>query len=455
MNFGDKILEYKDELLADLNELMTIESVDGAGNGGCEQALEFMMKRARDFGLAAEKVTDKSCHVQLGEGGKLCATLSHLDVVPAGNNWSVIPYALTEKDGRLYGRGIADDKGASMVALYCLRALKESGVEGKNTLRAIFGTAEETGMTDMEGYFEKQPLPDYAFTPDSDYGICFAEKGILHIEVSTPGNEATVLSQFHAGKAINAVPDMAYVMLDSSAYDEQLLMRLSDAGDGDFEFNYTIDGLMIISRGRAAHACEPQKGFNAAAALADLICNAYDVHEIGALCSFIDYALNRETNGRSMGLKMSDSVSGALTVNLGAVHIEGQQAVADFDIRYPVTVNGDYVIRLFRSVAERNGLDVKILHHDKPLYVEKDSALIRLLGEAYKAVTGEEAQTYSTGGGTYARKLGGKGVAFGPAFKGDEIHMHDADESMDKENFLKHARICAEAVYRLFTEELD
>lgn len=46
-------------------------------------------------------------------------------------------------------------------------------------------------------------------------------------------------------------------MLDSSDYDEQTLMRLADASDGDFEFNYTIDGLMIISRGKAAHACEP------------------------------------------------------------------------------------------------------------------------------------------------------------------------------------------------------
>lgn len=49
----------------------------------------------------------------------------------------------------------------------------------------------------------------------------------------------------------------------SSDYDEQTLMRLADASDGDFEFNYTIDGLMIISRGKAAHACEPDKGYNA------------------------------------------------------------------------------------------------------------------------------------------------------------------------------------------------
>ncbi|SCX08274.1 succinyl-diaminopimelate desuccinylase [Ruminococcaceae bacterium P7] len=449
----EKILEYREELFDDLNRLLSIESVDGARDGDCAAALDFILKRAEDFGLTAERVTAKSAHVDLGKGGRLCGVLSHLDVVPAGNNWTVNPYALTERDGRLYGRGVADDKGAALVNLYCLRALKEMGIEGRNTLRAIYGTAEETGMSDMDGYFAQKRLPDLAFTPDSEYGVCYAEKGILQLEVSTPTNEAKVLSQFHAGKAINAVPDLAYVMLDSSGYDKQLLMRLADASEGNFEFNYTIDGLMIISRGKAAHACEPQKGFNAAAALIDLITHAYDVYEIGALSSFIDYAINCETNGRSLGLKMSDAVSGALTVNLGNVHIEGTEARAQFDIRYPVTVNGDYVLRQFRSVAENNHLTVRVLHHDRPLYVEKDSELVRLLADAYRTVTGEDAPLYTTGGGTYARKLGGKGVAFGPNFRDDDIRMHNADESVDKENFLRHMQICFEALYRLYTLE--
>ena len=450
MLFGDKILAYKEELLKDLEYLLRIESIDREKNEECERALAFILKRAQDFGLEYELVTEKSVHVQLGEGGRLCGVLAHVDVVPAGNNWSVIPFALTERDGRLYGRGIADDKGAALINLYCMRALKENGVTGKNTLRAIFGSAEETGMSDMKGYFEKQPLPDMAFTPDSDYGICYAEKGILHLRISTPFNEAKVLSQFHSGKAVNAVPDLAYVMLDSSCYDEQLLMRLADASDGNFEFNYTIDGLMIISRGKASHACEPQKGKNAATLLIDLITHAYDVHDIGAICSFIDYAINCETNGRSLGLKMSDSVSGELTVNLGIVHIEDSTAEAYIDIRYPVTVKGDYIIRQFKAVAEYSGINVEVIHHDKPLYVEKDSPLISELSAAYESVTGEKPSMYTTGGGTYARKLGGRGVAFGPHFKDDPINMHNADESVDKENFFKHAQICLEAMYRLY-----
>lgn len=450
MMFGDKILKYKDELLADLNTLIGFESVANEKPEECQNAINFMLKRANDFGLTGEQVTDESMHIQLGSKGKLCGILSHLDVVPAGNNWSVLPYSLTEKDGRLFGRGIADDKGAALVTLYCLRALKEEGIDGVNILRAIYGTSEECGMEDIDGYFGKMPVPDLSFTPDSDYGICYAEKGILQIEVSTKGNLATVLSQLHSGKAINAVPDIAYALLDSSNYDEQNLLELSKKTEGNFEFNSTIDGLMVISRGKAAHACEPHKGFNAAAALVELLAKAYTSTEIGAICDFIDIALGNETDGCSLGLKTHCSISGDLTVNLGYIHIEGNEARAAFDIRYPVSITGGSVYRQFRYAAKHNKLDVKVLNHEKPLYIEKDSELVKLLSGAYKAVTGEEPELYTTGGGTYARKLGGKGLAFGPAFKDDEVNMHNADESIDKEKFFTHAQICLEAMYRMY-----
>lgn len=450
MMFGDKILKYKDELLADLNTLIGFESVANEKPEECQNAINFMLKRAQDFGLTGEQVTDESMHIQLGSKGKLCGILSHLDVVPAGNNWSVLPYSLTEKDGRLYGRGIADDKGAALVTLYCLRALKEEGIDGVNALRAIYGTSEECGMEDIDGYFEKMPVPDLSFTPDSDYGICYAEKGILQIEVSTKGNLATVLSQLHSGKAINAVPDIAYALLDSSNYDEQNLLELSKKTEGNFEFNSTIDGLMVISRGKAAHACEPHKGFNAAAALVELLAKAYTSTEIGTICDFIDIALGNETDGCSLGLKTHCSISGDLTVNLGYIHIEGNEARAAFDIRYPVSITGGSVYRQFRYAAKHNKLDVKVLNHEKPLYIEKDSELVKLLSGAYKAITGEEPELYTTGGGTYARKLGGKGLAFGPAFKDDEVNMHNADESIDKEKFFTHAQICLEAMYRMY-----
>ena len=60
---------------------------------------------------------------------------------------------------------------------------------------------------------------------------------------------------------------------------------------------------------------------------------------------------------------------------------------------------------------------------------------------------------YSTGGGTYARKLGGNGVAFGPVFPGEDARLHNSNEGINEESFWKHAQICLEAMYRMYTAE--
>lgn len=454
MYFGKKILEYKEEILSDLDTLLRFQSIADENGGECKAALDFILKRADDFGLTTKNIQDKAGHIEIGNGGKLCGVLTHLDVVPAGNNWSVVPFELTRKNGRLYGRGVADDKGAALINLYCLRALKESGVQGVNTIRAIYGTDEETGMQDMEIYFKNEPVPDLSFTPDSNYGICYGEKGILQLKLSAHVHNGTALTEFHSGRAVNAVPDTAYALLECNDYDDQMLMRLADASDGNFEFIYTIDGLVVLSRGKASHACEPENGINAASILVDLLAKHFGHKDLGSICSFIDYAINNETNGRSLGIKMCDAVSGELTVNVGTVRIIDDKCEMTLDIRYPVTVNGDSILYRVSKSAELEDLDVKVLSHLRPLYLDENSQIVSTLSKAYENVMGEKPKLYTSGGGTYARKLGGKGVAFGPVFPGDEINMHNADESIDEENFFKHAEICLEAMYQMFTEKL-
>lgn len=454
MSFGENILKYKDDILKDLATLVELESVADYNPDDCKKALEFVLKRAQEFGLVTKSVEDKAGHAELGNGEKLCGVLTHLDVVPKGNNWTMQPFELTRKNGRLYGRGVADDKGAAIVTLYCLKALKDSGIDGENRIRAIFGTSEENGMEDMDLYFKSEAMPDMSFTPDSNYGICRCEKGILQLEIYADTHNGTVLTEFHSGKAVNAVPDTAYAMLDCTETEDQRLLRLADASDGDFEFHYTIDGLMVLSRGKAAHACEVQNGFNAATALVNLLSHNFTYDSLGSICTFLNCRINNEINGNSLGIKMRDSSSGQLTVNVGTVHITDSYATATLDVRYPVTMDGKRILSRIIFAAMQEGLHVKTINHSTPLVIDEDSRLIGILSQAYENVTGEKPQIYSTGGGTYARKLGGKGVAFGPVFPDDKCNMHNADESLDEEKFFKHAQICLEAMYKLFTEKL-
>ena len=452
MSFGEKIMDYKEDIITDLAELIAIPSVSGMQEP-CKEALDWMMRKAISFGLKAESIDNVAGHVELGEGGKLCGVLSHLDVVAEGNNWNSLPFELSIGDnGYMYGRGVADDKGAALINLYCLKALKDNGVVGKNTLRAIYGTCEERGMTDMDEYFKHEPMPELSFTPDHEYGICKGEKGILQMELYADTHDGTTLTQFHSGKTINAVPDTAYALLDCTENEDHQLARLADAKRGSFEFYYTIDGLMVLSRGKAAHAADPAKGLNAATALVDLLTSNFALPTLGSIPTFISHYVGVDTDGVMLGIKMRDKESGPLTVNIGTIHIDDGYATCTMDVRYPVTADGEKILEKITKQAAKENIHVKVLSHIKPLYLDEDSDIIKILSESYENIMGEKPKMYTSGGGTYARKLGGSGVAFGPVFEGEESNIHNANECINVEKFFKHAQICLESMYNLYTK---
>ena len=457
--FGENILRYREDIIQDIKELVSIPSCAVLGNDpekpfGEEpaRALGWILHRAEELGLTAENVGNYAGHAEYGEGKEVAAVLTHVDVVPAGDGWASGPFAAVEQNGKLYGRGVADDKGAAVVALYCLKALKDGKIQGKRRLRAIFGAGEEVGMHDMERYFQTQELPVMAFTPDSDYGICNREKGILHLELSVPTHDGTTLTAFRAGAALNSVPDKAYALLDCTEAEDHQLLRLADAKEGSFAFHYTIDGMQIESCGKASHAMEPYKGKNAAAHLINLLCAGLGHRAMGSLCAFLNQYIGLETDGASLGIKQEDAFSGPLTLNLGVVEIGANYARAAVDIRYPVTADGEQIVKTIGGHANREGVGVRVLDQNKPLFVREDEPLIGLLKASYRAVTGEEPGLYATGGGTYARRLGGHGVAFGPVFQGEECRLHNANERIDIEHFMLHAQICLEAMYRMLTQ---
>lgn len=450
MMFGKTILKYREAILHDLDELMRIRSVSSNDKEAASRALDYVLERAKEMGFATKNIGGIAGHAEYGEGETIAAVLAHVDVVPAGDGWSVAePYSLTEKDGRYYGRGVVDDKGPAIVALYCLKALKDEGIQPNKRLRVIFGAAEEIGMNDMEVYFKAEPLPDMAFTPDSEYGICCHEKGILQLEVYAPHHDGTTLTEFHAGHAINAVPGKAYALVDCTENEDHQLRRFADAKPGSYDFIYTMDGLQIAATGKAAHACVPEEGLNAAMHLIRILAANFGQLVLGSLCSFLDDAIGLETDGTSLGIACKDKESGALSVNVGVVEIDERVSRATIDVRYPVTADSEAIVRKIRMRASYDGLMTKLLNHEPPLSMSPDAPIIGILQEAYRTVTGEEAQLYSTGGGTYARTLKNNGVAFGPVFAGDPAKIHEPDESISQEHFWLHAQICAEAVYRM------
>ena len=69
-----------------------------------------------------------------------------MDVVPAGDlkDWQTPPFEATIVGDYLVGRGVQDDKGPSLAALYAVKSLLDDGIQFTKRIRFIFGTDEET-----------------------------------------------------------------------------------------------------------------------------------------------------------------------------------------------------------------------------------------------------------------------------------------------------------------------
>jgi succinyl-diaminopimelate desuccinylase len=97
--------------------------------------------------------------------------MGHLDVVPVGDGWTHGPFNPVIENGKLYGRGVNDDKGPTMAAFYAMRALKEMNVPLKRKIRLILGTDEESGMRCIKHYLTKYDPPVIGFAPDATFPL--------------------------------------------------------------------------------------------------------------------------------------------------------------------------------------------------------------------------------------------------------------------------------------------
>ena len=176
-----------DRLVKDTQELVSINSVldeSTAGEGapfgkGIRETLELILEKGKEMNMETKNCDGYAGHIQLGESGELMAILAHMDVVPAAGQWTFDPYSAVVSDGKLYGRGAVDDKGPAMACLYAMKAIKDSGLPVSRRVRLILGTDEETFARGIHYYLDREEHPAFGFSPDAEFPIIHAEKGIL------------------------------------------------------------------------------------------------------------------------------------------------------------------------------------------------------------------------------------------------------------------------------------
>lgn len=121
--------EHCEDMIEALRGFVNIPSVS-SDIGKVDEALDYVLNLATEMGFEAKSVLDHRIGiVEFGEGDETIGILSHVDVVPPGDlsGWNTPPFEMTEKDGKLFGRGTIDDKGAIIASLYAMKYIRDTG----------------------------------------------------------------------------------------------------------------------------------------------------------------------------------------------------------------------------------------------------------------------------------------------------------------------------------------
>lgn len=471
MDYLERIEANKDLQIKTLQDLVSIKSVvsspvvtrDGEVypfGQGVQDAFVCFLEKARQLGFETKNVDNYGGHVDFGDGEETVSVLGHLDVVPEGEGWRLDPYSGTVEDGYIYGRGTLDDKGPMVAALFAMKALKDSGYVPARRIRMILGLDEETKWEGMEYYFQREPMPDYGFTPDGEFPVINGEKGMLIFEIAKkfPKNQSKgglSLSSLSGGSAVNMVADRARAVVSAGSPD--IYSHIKElAADFREETGYKLHvrgvgkSLEIVTEGKAAHGAAPEEGLNAISIMMEFLGKLnFSSDEVNVFFDFYNKYIGFDVDGQRLGCGLADEASGKLTLNVGLVHCDKEAAGLVVNVRYPVTCTEEQVYEGILPVL--NQYDMGLIKHGgkEPIYMEPDSPMIRTLMEVYQSHTGDtESRPLVIGGGTYA-KAAKNTAAFGALFPGDADLMHQKDERLSLDRFMTMTRIYADALYKL------
>lgn len=417
------IEENKEQFIEDVKTLVKIRSVkdtpaQGAPFGvGCKQALDKALELAEGYGFTVKNYGDQVGAAYFGDQEKHIAAIAHVDVVPEATGWIYEPYNPTIKDGYIIGRGVGDDKGPAVVAMYAMRFIKDNNLPMRHGLRLLFGSEEETGMTDVEYYLANEKAPVFTLTPDTSYPVCYGEKGIFRGDICSKKLADTHIVDFEAGVASNVVPDNAKLTLKNVDF-----QKVKDCESATVMVQKDGEHTVLLAKGTSAHAARPEGSINAIgeACKVAVASGQLNAEETQFMQMVID--LVKSYYGEALGVDCQDEVFGKLTCIAGIMKFENDQMVMNIDIRYPMAMKDTKLEELLEENAKKFGATLAVDSNRKPHYFNKDHPAVGLLTKLFNDAYGMDEKPYVTGGGTYARKFP-NAIGFGLGVPGAENPM--------------------------------
>ncbi len=205
--------EMKDEIVAFLQDLVRIESVNPPGH--TRRVIHTIAEKLDSFGADYDIISiDESRQnlvARMNRGSRPVLLFnSHIDTVPEGDlgKWSHTPFSGDLHEGAVYGRGAADAKGSAAAMIMAAKALAVSGLMLEGSLEINPVCDEETGGDKGTRLLLEQGEidPDFVVVGEiTDNQVAVAEKGIIQLDVRTLGKSAHASTPW---EGINAIDRM-------------------------------------------------------------------------------------------------------------------------------------------------------------------------------------------------------------------------------------------------------
>ena len=424
---AEKIDAYIDEvwkdLTGDIASLIKIESYEdkaSAGPGkpwgdGPRAALTRALEIAGRLGLDAHDMEGYIGYADLpGASERQIATIAHADVVPAGDGWTMPPFALGRRNGYMFGRGVLDDKGPLVLSLYAAHYFAREAAAGAGplpyTLRCIIGANEETGMADVAHYLEHEEEPAFLFSPDADFPVCCGEKGYCGGTFTSPVIEDGNIIELTCGTVSNAIPSLAVARVatdpDYLPFNENMRVYFEGVIDGR-------EVCRLIVTGVGGHASRPEDAVNAGALLVDYILGTGICD--GKEREYLELAkrLYDNPDGSDLGIAATDDIFDPLTIASGTINLVDGRLVQTVDCRYPKSTTGDFITKKLLELADQYGVEFVPGHNFEPFLIDPSSDEVSILVDTFNELSGRSDKAFTVGYGTYARFFK-NAVGFGP-----------------------------------------
>ncbi|MCR5079260.1 MAG: Sapep family Mn(2+)-dependent dipeptidase [Bacilli bacterium] len=411
---------------------------------GVKGALDFIANLGEEYGFDVDRCDGYATEISFGSGsGPLVGIYAHSDVVPVSGKWDKDPFSGNivgeGKERKMISRGSTDDKGPLIAALMAMKLLKDNNLLEGYRVRLVSGGDEERGSSCLRYYFEtlKKPHCDYGFTPDADFPLIYAEKGIYHGLIRRKVDLAPIIG-ISGGHVSNAVCDHIVVTVKS---DKKLERKLVEEKLADVS---SIGEAMVLTfKGKTSHGSMPQLGDNAGIKAFRVLGEYYGNEYLKTLASALS-----DPFGANFGGKESSPELGENTYNYGIFKYDDHSKFLciTLDFRYGEAAHPDDCVEKMKKAISS---DVIIGGKAEILIMDKKSPLVSTLMKSYKRQSHKLfAKPYAIGGGTYAKEAKNT-VAYGGAFPGRPGNIHSPNEYFLMEDLYDSIAYYADAIYSL------